>query len=644
MKFAAEFQEDIFPPWRLSYVSYDRLNEELKNRLSNPWTDKDELEFTRLLDNELSKAYDFTSSKLAEVDARIIYCERTIQSASQAIYTAMEEALTDILFDINDLSKFTRTNYRAIQKLLKKHDRSTGRSLQETFIEKLREKPLDKQRFDVALVYISALQDMCRNRGKTSSTEDLAVGQETSTFWIHPDNVTEVKSILMLHLPVHIYNTKKKFESSDAAVSTVYLDNSDFDLYTGRLQRDELAETLGLKWYGSRSSEIYIEKEIYQDSKLDKDRFQLPEKQVGSFLSGQQCSSEDPVANSIQNSIEQKGLEPILRVFYHRTAFRLPETHITLDADIAFIREDPSQGNWRRTDIDIDYPFEYLAKKDIQRFPYAVLEIKASPSLPAWLVSLVESHLVHEVPGFSKYLHGISHLYKKQLPLVPWWLSQMQADIRKPRKENLGLSRSRSFKPLIDGSYKRSEKTEPVMRRSGAELNPFKQDAIKNDAYAIEMSSVSQPLLSQNSSSSHVNSSQVFYNVVDSDSKGHLLSRKTLPDLEAGQPKKAVKVKLDPKVFFSNERTFLSWLQFCALLLTVALNLLNFGDNVSRIVGGAFIGIASAVAIYALYRFETRASMIGNRSEGRFDDLWGPAVLCIILVVALLINLYLRFR
>lgn len=67
------------------------------------------------------------------------------------------------------------------------------------------------------------------------------------------------------------------------------------------------------------------------------------------------------------------------------------------------------------------------------------------------------------------------------------------------------------------------------------------------------------------------------------------------------------KIKIEPKVFFANERTFISWLQFCALLLTVALSLLNFGDNVSRIAGGIFIGISAVVAVYALYRFEKRA-------------------------------------
>jgi hypothetical protein len=36
--------------------------------------------------------------------------------------------------------------------------------------------------------------------------------------------------------------------------------------------------------------------------------------------------------------------------------------------------------------------------------------------------------------------------------------------------------------------------------------------------------------------------------------------------------------------------------------------------------------------------------MINRRIVGRYDDLWGPAVLCVLLVGALIVNFYLRFR
>lgn len=174
--------------------------------------------------------------------------------SSDANWGIMDDALTEVLFDVNDLAKFTRVNYIGFQKILKKHDKWTHRNLQKIFVEALRSKPLDKQRFDVSIVYISALHDMCRLRGQLRNGNSAAGGDQnaferaTSKYWIHPDNVTEVKAIIMLHLPVLIFNKDKKYEPSDSAISSVYYDNYDFDLYTGRLQRDEGAEAIRFRW------------------------------------------------------------------------------------------------------------------------------------------------------------------------------------------------------------------------------------------------------------------------------------------------------------------------------------------------------------------------------------------------------------
>lgn len=261
MKYGQELQQNIFPPWRHSYVEYDLLKYELKNRQLNfGWTQKDETYFVGLLEKELAKVYDFVDTKLAEIDSRILYCERTIQTLqrnntnAEVNYSIMDEALTEILFDVNDLSRFTRVNYVAIQKILKKHDKWTRLNLKQEFVIKLREKPLDKQRFDVAIVYISALHDICRNQGRQSPGNSASGGDQnaferaTAKYWIHPDNITEVKAIIMLHLPVLIFDKKKKWEPSDSAVSSTYFDNANFDLYTSRLQRDEGAEAIRFRW------------------------------------------------------------------------------------------------------------------------------------------------------------------------------------------------------------------------------------------------------------------------------------------------------------------------------------------------------------------------------------------------------------
>lgn len=44
----------------------------------------------------------------------------------------------------------------------------------------------------------------------------------------------------------------------------------------------------------------------------------------------------------------------------------------------------------------------------------------------------------------------------------------------------------------------------------------------------------------------------------------------------------ALPVRVEPKVSFANERTFLSWLHFTVVLGGLAVGLLNFGDKVRR--------------------------------------------------------------
>ena len=365
------------------------------------------------------------------------------------------------------------------------------------------------------------------------------------------------------------------------------------------------------------------------------------------------------IAQGVQTSFKEKRLESMLRVFYNRTAFQLPDNQrvrISLDTDLTFIREDHLDSiprrqptyNWRRNDVGINYPFAHVKEADILRFPYAVLETKLQTHLgqepPAWLNSLVESHLVHEVPRFSKYLHGACHFYREKLPLLPWWLAELNVDIRKPRAENIGLTRSRSFKPLIDGRYRRAMIEEKERAHQQAVVQGGEQISTRSSATGTAIGSSSSDSGLHNKE--QYSTLDVLPPIPPAKIPGETVETKptmngplsNLPpqiqklftnrknqgkqeDLEVGAPvtgnefdnytsvnkKQKVKVRVEPKVFFANERTFIAWLQFCALLLTVALNLLNFGDITSRTVGGIFIGLSAGIAIYALYRFEKRA-------------------------------------
>jgi hypothetical protein len=151
------------------------------------------------------------------------------------------------------------------------------------------------------------------------------------------------------------------------------------------------------------------------------------------------------LANEIQYAIVTRKLRPVMRSFYNRTAFQLPgnaTVRISLDTELTLVREDNFDGNdrtnknWRRTDFGIDHPFPTVKDSDKELFPYGVLEVKLATKVgeepPQWIRVLINSHLVEAVPKFSKFIHGCATLLPERVDLVPFWLPQMDQDIRKP--------------------------------------------------------------------------------------------------------------------------------------------------------------------------------------------------------------------
>ncbi|KAG7877508.1 hypothetical protein KL905_004904 [Ogataea polymorpha] len=109
-------------------------------------------------------------------------------------------------------------------------------------------------------------------------------------------------------------------------------------------------------------------------------------------------------------------------------------------------------------------------------------------------------------------------------------------------------------------------------------------------------------------------------------------------------PLKSVSSWVEPKVFFANERTFLSWLNFTVVLGSLAIGLLNFGDKVGRISASLFTLIAMGTMIYALVTYHWRAAAIRRRGSGPYDDRFGPTMLCFFLLIAVIVNFTLRIR
>ena len=106
----------------------------------------------------------------------------------------------------------------------------------------------------------------------------------------------------------------------------------------------------------------------------------------------------------------------------------------------------------------------------------------------------------------------------------------------------------------------------------------------------------------------------------------------------------ALPTRVEPKVFFANERTFLSWLNFTVMLGGLGVGLLNFGDKIGRVSAGLFTFVAMGTMIYALVTYHWRAAAIRRRGSGPYDDRLVPTLLCFFLLVAVIINFILRLK
>ena len=455
--------------------------------------------------------------------------------------------------------------------------------------------------------------------------------RQTTKYWVHPDNITELKLIILKHLPVLVFNANKEFETEDSAITSIYYDNANLDLYKGRLEKTEGAEAIRLRWYGGmKTDQIFVERKTHREDwtgeKSVKARFTLKEKYVNDFMKGKytveqafekmrkegkksikEIQSLEALAREVQYTTITSKLRPVVRSFYNRTAFQLPgdaRVRISLDTELSMIREDNfdgvdrTHGNWRRMDIGVDWPFRQLPEKDIERFPYAVLEVKLQTQLgqepPQWVRELVSSHLVEAVPKFSKFIHGVATLLPDKVDLIPFWLPQLDVDIRKP-STNYGIERPAQYGSSISGSD-----------------NYDDEDPEENIGFDGVAGSSSSP-----SGTMFISNIKV--------PKGKRIS---------------VPVRIEPKVYFANERTFLSWVEIGIVLGAIAGGLLNFGNGPAVQAAVGFFLTAVLTIVYAIGLYIWRVYNIRKKRAVRYDDQFGPTAICIALAAATGINFF----
>ncbi|KAF9392003.1 hypothetical protein CPB97_004593 [Podila verticillata] len=532
MKFGSQLKANRAPHWKFHFVDYDGLKALLKAKShGREFTEQDEAQFEKLLLTELDKVASFQTLKLGEVQRRTEHCEYTIQQhqlsgssekLTLASFVATESEINKITKDLQDLARFQRLNYTAFLKIIKKHDKHTSgfSSLRVVFTIHLQNKPFHKESFTPFVSRLSSLYSIVRTgtasteakaRSIDSSEEDEYLDHpglipNKSAFWVHPDNVMDLKMLILKYLPLVVYEPTPNSShfpgqggrlACESPVSTIYLDNQDLDLYMAQVEHQDKTEAVRLRWFGSDQKHLWVEHQQKNSSlsssssnhpdypTITKHRFQIKSKQVPQLLqgsanltktfdqlrrSGQKSDLEmqefEERTRIIQSRIKKRSLKPLVQTFFNRTTFQVPgdaRVRITLDTDVVMVRErslfsssspnmsDASpasspttlratvplpSGKWCPS-VDLkpeNYPFAHVQEQDIVRFPYAILQIRTltepQEEIP-WIDHVAQSHLVEMVPNFAKDQHAIASLFESRVGLLPFWLSDMDRDIRK---------------------------------------------------------------------------------------------------------------------------------------------------------------------------------------------------------------------
>lgn len=109
----------------------------------------------------------------------------------------------------------------------------------------------------------------------------------------------------------------------------------------------------------------------------------------------------------------------------------------------------------------------------------------------------------------------------------------------------------------------------------------------------------------------------------------------------------AVPVRVEPKVFFANERTTLSWIEFSVVVSAIGVGILSFSDpddDIALAAAACFTGTALLSLVYTAGRYVWRVSKIRNRQAVNYHDKIGPTALCVVLLLAVIVNSSLRLK
>ncbi|KAI5186976.1 hypothetical protein NEHOM01_1834 [Nematocida homosporus] len=505
--------------------------------------------------------------------------------------------------------------------------------------------------------------------------------RKTQKFWVLPENVETVQAMVIPYLPVYVFGDDGSGKIS-SVISSVYLDTHDFYLYQRRIRREQGAKALRIRKYSESSIIAYVELKSHEEGwtgeKSTKRRFLIHTKYTQAFINGTDiwdeiksinASEAFPLYTEVLQMIRTHSLFPVVKTVYTRTAFQFPtdsSVRISMDTNLSMWIEETGKV-----------------------FPYAILEVKLEEGADyPWVYNLMNSKLVIPVDKFSKYLHGCA-IHYDSVPTIPYWYNQMvhlkpepfnfqhtpdphpqftqinqelaqviTSIINNPTQPNSQSTPNLAATPYLPlssdtestPSPPSSPSTNNSLHPNPSHPNPSQPNP--NSSHPTQLSlrptQINKPT-SPVQMTCHVNTPQIMAEnrtppntSLFEPSALRQPSSQAAPTSQSSRPI-VVPVRVEPKVFFANERTFLSWLHFSIFIGGIGAALMGLGDMSAALSGLCFVIVSVIFSLYALYLYLWRAKKIREKDIGPYDDYTGPIILVAVFLSAMITSVVFKY-
>lgn len=717
-----------------------------------------ESDFFTALEAEMSKIDQFVTDQLRTIKREVEQISDQTSSGGAADLPSEEKEgllkkATSVGAFFLKLEKFVNINYMGVHKILKKHDKMLPVPCRRYYITRLHNQQWVKKDHSKIFVRLGQIHSSLRGDVGGKNEDNGAQGfiRRTTKYWVRTTDISKVKYIVLQHLPVFQHDLEA-LSGDSQLTNSAYMDNTQLELYHGRLEKSPGAIALRLRWYEDAEpvKAVFMERKTHHDSWTGdvsvKERFILKPAQVMPFLRGEYTVEEKMkemadagkserdqaevrrLFTEYQQVIDSKQLRPCMRTQYMRVAYQIPfdaTVRVSLDTNLTLFCENPKQGLscWHSNRFYRD-PLAPLPSDEVTRFPHAVLEVKLSlkddEEPPQWVIDLINSGMLTEVHKFSKFVHGCAVLLTEEIQFAPYWiddasirasvLRSQHIDVQKRVSGPDGGAAAPALQPMqkIYESGLLGEQTIDLMNSQASfdRGSPYGGPSNKrlsigggnNGSYGSVLSGSGNTIsgAAVDPGQGYTYGASVDHGLFTpfgqeyaGEERGMLATCLNFcglgawccgkGDVEIGGggdykliPRRTP-MKVEPKVFFANERTLLSWLHMSITLGSIAAGLLGVSVhtlipsqrskmlngvptdealvtmaptlmsppkhnpiNAPEVVGMLLLPVSILFAVYALFTFHWRGRLIHDRIPGKeLNDTFGPTVLASILIAAL---------